>query len=310
MPSIDTPSSMTASLRRAVDLKALWALPVLIAAGWSLQPHVASLTVVTPVLFAAAVVALIVALREPFPSPEALFLAPWYVLAFLAHLRLTSYQTAWSSDMSVAVIIGPLVACLAWRAVPAGSPGRRDWRVRTHARIQLGLQACGSRSSRPRPCRSRRKVASPGTLPLLASQVDSARAESYGVVKAWVTFLTDCSYLASWIAFWVIFRGNVRGTQRRLLLALGLVGLAASALNGSRNTFLTASLVPILFYFYGRSMRGNAVRLVAIGAGIVFLLGYGLEYRISQHPTDAFGRYFYAQPIAQTAGGQKSKPCI
>jgi hypothetical protein len=168
--------------------------------------------------------------------PHIVLLVPWYGAVALSQLRLTSYQTPWSSSLSVLALAGPLILALA-SAIADGGASRAafahviDVRL-DHRRLRMVVRGLllGALVG------SIVKFKVQGGLALFSSDIDATRGTFH--IPGPVTLLTDGFFLSAWLNLIGIY--TTRRTGRPvskadvLLLGISVFGATASA---SRKAF-------------------------------------------------------------------------
>lgn len=236
---------------------------------------------------------------------EGVFLAPWYALAFAARASLTSYQTPWSARTSWLVLVGPIFLWLGYKLVIRGtSDPPPDTRPQAEGIITAGraivvsiilcLVGIAGLIAKARIL---------GTLPALSPHIDDLRSAG-SHIPALVTFATNCSSLAFWVAATALLEARPSAAERNLLTGIAAASLISTAAHGSRNTVAFTIVVLIFFMalrgrfrLTGRAAIITAVAIVA-ATTVVFI------FRTSQDTENTFGRYFYSRGVAQTTVGR------
>jgi oligosaccharide repeat unit polymerase len=236
---------------------------------------------------------------------EGVFLAPWYALAFAARASLTSYQTPWSARTSWLVLVGPIFLWLGYKLVTRGtsdptrisSPGI-DGIITASRTIVVSVILCivgiAGLIAKARIL---------GTLPALSSHIDELRSAGSHIPAA-VTFATNCSTLAFWIAATALLEARLSAAERNILAGIAAASLLSTAAHGSRNT--VAFTIVVLIFFMALRGRIRLTGRAAILAAIIIVAGTTTVFifRTSQDTENTFGRYFYSRGVAQTTLGR------
>jgi oligosaccharide repeat unit polymerase len=236
---------------------------------------------------------------------EGVFLAPWYALAFAARASLTTYQTTWSVRTSLAVLVGPIFLWLGYKAFTRGTSDPAP-----HAKLEINAIVSASRAIVVSIILGMVGIAGLiakarilGTLPALSPHIDDLRSAGRHI-PALVTFATNCSSLAFWVASTALLEAKLSAAERSILTAIAATSLISTAAHGSRNT-VAFTIVVLIFFMALRGrirLTGRAAVLTAIT--IVACTTVVFIFRTSQDTENTFGRYFYSQGVAQTTLGR------
>jgi oligosaccharide repeat unit polymerase len=232
--------------------------------------------------------------------PHIVLLVPWYGAVALSQLRLTSYQTPWSSSLSVLALAGPLILALASSIADGGGSRAAfahviDVRL-DHGRLRMVVRGLllGALVG------SIIKFKVQGGLALFSSDIDATRGTFH--IPGPVTLLTDGFFLSAWLNLIGMYatrrRGRPVSTADLLLLGISVFGATASA---SRNTILLTLAVPFIFAYVIGILRRPSLT-VAVALVVAFLaISSGLFYiRTNQHSGSAFESSFYSVTVPQT----------
>jgi oligosaccharide repeat unit polymerase len=236
---------------------------------------------------------------------EGVFLAPWYALAFAARASLTSYQTTWSARTSWIVLVGPIFLWLGYKLVTRGTvdPGQNakpaiDGTIIASRAIVvsviLGMVGIAGLIAKARIL---------GTLPALSPHIDELRSAG-SHIPAFVTFATNCSTLAFWVASTALLEARLSAAERNILTGIAATSLISTAAHGSRNTVAFTIVVLIFFTALRGRIRLTGRTAVLAAITIVVCTTVVFIFRTSQDTENAFGRYFYSRGVAQTTLGR------
>jgi len=237
---------------------------------------------------------------KDWTRPHIVLLVPWYAAVALSQLRLTSYQTPWSSRLSVLALAGPLILALA-SAIADGGASRAAFADVIDVRIdQRRLRMVVRGLLVGALVGSIVKFKIQGGLALFSSDIDATRGTFH--IPAPVTLLTDGFFLSAWLNLIGIYatRRSGRPVSRADLLLLGISVFGATA-NASRNTILLTLAVPFIFAYVIGVLRRPS-KTVAVALVVTFLaITSGLFYiRTNQHSGSAFESSFYSVTVPQT----------
>ena len=236
---------------------------------------------------------------------EGVFLAPWYALALAARASLTSYQTPWSARTSWLVLVGPIILWLGYKLVTRSTsdpaPNAKpeiDGIITASRAIVVSVILCmigivGLIA----------KARILGTLPALSPHIDDLRSAG-SHIPALVTFATNCSSLAFWVAATALLEARLSAAERNMLTGIAAASLISTAAHGSRNT-VAFTIVVLIFFMALRGrirLTGRAAILTAVI--IVVATTVVFVFRTSQDTENTFGRYFYSRGVAQTTLGR------